>query len=87
MKETSNVISTGPPCQDGNVRFTTVPLIKNAEDNVVLVTWKVFNSDHFYIASNMQEKTSHFSRESKKRFNNRGILYRLAKTKLLRESL
>ena len=31
-------------------------LIKNVEDNVDLVTWKVFDSDHFYIASNMQEK-------------------------------
>ena len=43
IKGTVNVISSDPLCQDGNTRFTTVPM----EDIVVFLGLKVLISDSF----------------------------------------
>ena len=57
FKGTVRVISINPPCKDGNVRFTTVPL-----KSYLII--EEFNSDNFSIASFTSKKcTRHFWRE------------------------
>ena len=60
LKETVNVISSDPPLQDGNARFTTVPwslyLINNMEDIVVFLGLKVLT---FRTPNSYMKCTSH----------------------------
>ena len=53
IKGTVSVTSNDLSYKNGNVRFTLVPLnfllIKNVEDTVVFLCFKMFNSDNFYL--------------------------------------
>ena len=54
LKGLYSVISSDPPCKDGNARFTTVPL-KPVEDSFVFLTGKGFRADNYSNASYKQE--------------------------------
>ena len=43
------VSSVDPPCKNGNVRITKIPLINNVEDDVVFLSLKDYNSNNYYI--------------------------------------
>ena len=64
IKGTENVISNDTQSNDGNARFTPVPLktlnlIKNVDEAVVLLTRKLFTSVSFSIANYKQGEKPH----------------------------
>ena len=64
VKGTVRVISSDPPCKDGNVRFTTVPLKPLSDPKMWKIlsffqTWKVFISPLLLISKKCE---GHFNR-------------------------
>ena len=64
-KGTVSVISSEPPCKDGNARFTMVPLtrvylISNVEEMVGFLCLKLLNSNNSYVLSSTRNRQVSF---------------------------
>ena len=50
-----SISSVDPPCKNGNVRITKIPLINNVEDVVVFLSLKDYNSNNYYISPALEK--------------------------------
>ena len=66
-----SVVSSDPPCKDGNARFTTVPLTPKSDLNVVFLIRKVCISvSSLQLLRKKRKCTSQFAEKSQMKTNN-----------------
>ena len=72
FKGTVSVVSSDPPCKDGNARFTTVPLTPKSDLNVVFLIRKVCISvfSSLQLLRKKRKCISQFAEKSQMKTNN-----------------